>query len=247
MPSARKEELRFVRLLLALGAATEEGERFVAGAASLSSRRVRELAADGVVSLSADALSPSAATAGWLRRNLIEGDRFADQHREIARVPDGTRVNLGDDLLARLARPDAKNRTAFLSAAQFEAGLRLRRMWRRAGIAPRLTMHYAPDHMPGSGGGQAEMGDMAADARRRFNALLGELPPDCARVVFDVAAELRGLQQIEADAGWPRRSAKLVLRIGLEQVARRMGLSDSAEGPERGRVRAEMHGERVAM
>jgi hypothetical protein len=247
MSSARKDELRFVKQVLAGGAAMRDGERFVVGAASLPARRVRELAAAGVLALVGETVAATAATAGWLRRSLLEGDRFADQHREIAAGPEGTRLNLGDDVLARLGRPDGKARTAFLSPAQLEAGLRLRRMWQRAGIAPRLTMHYSPDHMPGSGSGQAEVGDMAADARRRFNALLAELPPDCARVVFDIAAELRGLQEIETDAGWPRRSAKLVLRIGLEQVARSLGLSDRAEGPQRGRVRAEMQGERVAM
>lgn len=247
MSTSRKDELRFVKLLLAGGVAVRDGACFALGAASLPARRVRELAADGVLAASGDGVTANAATAGWLRRALLGGDRFAGQHREMATGPDGTRVNLGDDVLARLGRPDGAARTAFLSPAQLEAGLRLRRMWQRAGIAPRLTMHYSPDHMPGSGSGQAEVGDMAADARRRFNALLADLPPDCARVVFDIAAELRGLQQIEAEAGWPRRSAKLVLRIGLEQVARQLGLSDRAEGPERGRLRAELQGERVAM
>jgi len=247
MPRARKEDLRFARQVLAAGVAVHDGTRYVVGAVSLPASRVRELVADGVFSFAPDGVKPTAATAGWLRRNLLDAEHFADQHRDISAGPEGTRVNMGDDVLARLGRAEGKDRTAFLSPAQLEAGLRLRLMWQRAGIAPRLTMHYSPEHMPGTGGGQAEVGDMAADARRRFNALLAALPPDCASVVFDIAAQLRGLQEIEQHNGWPRRSAKLVLRIGLEQIARQLGLSNHAVGPARGRVRAEMQGERVAM
>jgi hypothetical protein len=43
------------------------------------------------------------------------------------------------------------------------------------------------------------------------------------------------LQLIETERRWPRRSAKLVLRIGLEQLAGIMGLSAGAEGPVGGR------------
>ena len=74
--------------------------------------------------------------------------------------------------------------------------------------------------------------DMAAEARRQLAALHRALPDDCAGVVFDVCGLLKGLQQVETERRWPRRSAKLVLRIGLDHLARYWGLSAEATGRE---------------
>ena len=49
-------------------------------------------------------------------------------------------------------------------------------------------------------------------------------------MVFDVCGLGKGLQLIETERRWPRRSAKLVLRIGLEQLAAQFGLSPQATG-----------------
>ena len=88
---------------------------------------------------------------------------------------------------------------------------------------------------------------MAADARRMLAKLHIVLPRDCAGVVMDVCGALKGLQQIETERGWPRRSAKLVLRIGLDRLAEHWGLDAVAEGPERGRLRGEMAGARLPL
>jgi hypothetical protein len=68
----------------------------------------------------------------------------------------------------------------------------------------------------------------------RVTDLCGELQAaDCAAVVMDVCCYDKGLQAIETERGWPRRSAKLVLRIGLDHLAAQFGLSASATGPRR--------------
>ena len=79
---------------------------------------------------------------------------------------------------------------------------------------------------------------MAADARRDLARLHAVLPHDCAGVVLDVCGLLKGLQEVERDRGWPRRSAKLVLRIGLEQLAQHYGLGAAARGAETRRKRS---------
>jgi hypothetical protein len=81
---------------------------------------------------------------------------------------------------------------------------------------------------------------MAADARRRLASLMRALPRDCADVVLDVCGLEKGLQAIEAERGWPRRSAKLVLRIGLDQLARHFGLDAEASGRDRAPLRGWM-------
>ena len=66
------------------------------------------------------------------------------------------------------------------------------------------------------------------------------LPAECAGVVFDVCGWLKGLQEVERDRGWPRRSAKLVLRIGLDHLAEHYGLSPVAVGRSGSRPRGWM-------
>ena len=74
------------------------------------------------------------------------------------------------------------------------------------------------------------------DARRKLDEIAALLPPDCRGVVFDVCGLLKGLQVVETERGWPRRSAKMVLRIGLEQLAAHWGLSSVATGRDTGRM-----------
>lgn len=219
----------------------DDGGRYVIMAAgrriSLDMASVRELEAAGIVGLAGGecAARPEART--WLRRALDNrGEQpFVSQHRQEAMRADGVRVNLDESPLGRLARP-GHGGPAFLAPHQVEAGERIRRLAERASLQPRLTMSYSAAHVAGGGGGGAgaEIGDMAATARRDLTRLLASLPGDCAGVVLDVCCWLKGLQAVEAERGWPRRSAKLVLRIGLEQAARHFGLEQAAMGPSSG-------------
>ena len=159
------------------------------------------------------------------------GAEAADRHRLLERDPDGIIHNRAESPLRRLAQPLA-GAPPFLGPHHLEAGERVRRLVERAQLQPRLTMRYAPEHRAGaSGPGRvAELGDMAADARAALADLHRCLPPDCAGVVLDVCGFLKGLQQVESERGWPRRSAKLVLRIGLEQLASHYGLAAATTG-----------------
>lgn len=246
-----KAALRFVRALLPGAVAQRVNEVFVAvhegREVPLPADEVRRLASDGVLEMVADTCRANHQTTQWLKRQLIEADAFAAQHRIEQRVADGTLLNLAESPLARLALP-TDGAGAFLAPHQVEAGERLRKLVERAQLQPRLTMSYSAAHTASKGTGHAgEIGDMAADARRVLADLHRQLPRDCAEVVLDVCGFGKGLQQIETERNWPRRSAKLVLRIGLDRLAEIWGIGEVATGAETTRRRAWMDGARVAM
>jgi hypothetical protein len=139
--------------------------------------------------------------------------------------------------------PDSLERLAggkqpFLDKHHLAAAERLERLVQRACLAPRLTMSYGSSTVASRGQVNiaGDLSDIAADARTRINGLAERLPPDCWDVLFDVCGLGLGLQEIEVARQWPRRSAKLVLRIGLEQLAREFGLAPHIAGHHGGRV-----------
>ena len=232
----RATRIRFVRLMVAGATGAEAAGAVVAVLAQkrarLSVAAARELQGRGVLACDGGVWRAGGDARGWLRRALSESDTpHADQHR-VVEMRQGLAINLAESPLARLA--GGAGSAAFLMPHQVEAGERLRRLVERAQLTPRLTMRYSAAHTAsGAGTGAADIPDMAADARRRLADLHAALPADCAGVVMDVCGLCKGLQQVEAERGWPRRSAKLVLRIGLEQLAQHFGLSPEAHGRER--------------
>lgn len=121
---------------------------------------------------------------------------------------------------------------AFLAPHQLEAARRVQTVFERSQLRQRTTMHYGPRVGDGGSSRGNDIGDMAADARKQLAEIYRSLPADCAGVVMDVCGFEKGLQEIETERGWPRRSAKLVLRIGLETLAQRFGLTACATGLE---------------
>jgi hypothetical protein len=135
------------------------------------------------------------------------------------------------DAVLRLAA--SSSASPFLSPHHVEAAKRLTRLFDRASLRQRVTMSYDPTRSGRRGAGapaQGEIADSAADARARLGKLAGQMPRDCWDVLTDVCAFDKGLQDIEASRDWPRRGAKLVLRIGLEQLGVAFGLGASAQG-----------------
>ena len=124
----------------------------------------------------------------------------------------------------------------FLGPHHLAAAERLERLILRAQLMPRVTMSYDPTSVGGGnrGANSVETGsDSAAAARQKLNRLAAMLPPDCWGVLIDCYGLGKGLQLIETERRWPRRSAKLVLRIGLDQLAAQFGLAPHATGGER--------------
>jgi hypothetical protein len=80
-------------------------------------------------------------------------------------------------------------------------------------------------------GGLAQRADAASEARdraflarSRLDRALMAVGPDFADILVDVCCLGTGLEQIERRAGWPNRSAKLVVQLALNALARHYGL-----------------------
>jgi hypothetical protein len=242
---AERQAVAFVRALLAGGAATPDDKgRFVIADTErrviLPNAQVRDLLAAGVLVGGPEQVRAADGARTWLRRQLLAPGEYAAQHRTLVTAADGAIINLAESPLARLATAAPGEASPFLESHQVEAGERVRRLAERACLQPRTTMSYDAAHTARTKGGNhvADLGDLAADARRALAEIHTILPRDCAGVVLDVCGLLKGLQTVENERGWPRRSAKLVLRIGLDQLARHYGLAAEATGPASRRDRA---------
>lgn len=227
MPRDGAAMRRFVRGLLREPARRDGRDYVLPDGRRETARHVAELIHSGVIDGDQRECRANAATSAWLRRVAL-GAAAPDLPRGLETpVPGAATVNLAESPLARLAA----GAEAFLDAHHVQAGERVRRLFERAQLQPHVTMTYSASRIAG---GQmhaaSDISDLAADARREMNRLCRLLPPDCAGVVIDVCGFLKGLQEVERERGWPRRSAKLVLRIGLEQLAQHYGLGPFALG-----------------
>lgn len=227
--------LRFVRALLPDHVARLERGQYVVQRADRVARLV-PAQAEALVELGALNIADGVCVAGPRARDwLASMARPASVGGEV--LARAAMLSLDESPLARLA-VGREGEAPFLAPHQVAAGERVRHLVARARLSPRLTMSYDATRTAGGGGaaGPSDLSDSAIDARRKLDAVARLLPADCRGVVFDVCGLLKGLQTVETERGWPRRSAKMVLRIGLEQLAVFWGLSAAEMGRETGRV-----------
>ena len=136
-------------------------------------------------------------------------------------------VDAAESPLAWLARRRGKAGEAFLDAAALEAGERLRRDFEMAQMLPKVTQSWSS---PSGGGRPGEASDTSVAASQRARRALSAVGGELSGLLMDVCGFLKGLETVEAERGWPKRSGKLVLRIALERLAAHYGLSAQAQG-----------------
>ena len=109
-----------------------------------------------------------------------------------------------------------------LTAAQFDAGERLRGDWERAQLSQRVTMSWDASPIARSRGGSApdmEASSCQIDARRRFDAALGEAGPGMSDILWRIVCAGEGMRDAESALGWPARAGRLVLTLALDRIA----------------------------
>jgi hypothetical protein len=127
-----------------------------------------------------------------------------------------------------------------LDAAQFQAGERLRADFTRGQMMPRITANWdasVADGRRGGDDGLAELTDAALGARLRVERAIDAVGPELGSVLLDFCCFLTGIEEIERARRWPARSAKVVLRLALSNLARHYGYAEAATGTRRNRVR----------
>src|SRR6476646_9561899 len=136
-------------------------------------------------------------------------------------------VDEAESPLAWLARRRGRDGRPLITAEQFQAGERLRADFTRAHLMPRTTSNWSQPVADGrrGAGSAAEFTEAMVAARASVHQAL------------DVGCFLKGLEGVERERAWPHRSAKIVLQLALDRLARHYGYAREIRGPARAPVR----------
>lgn len=139
-------------------------------------------------------------------------------------------VNDSESPLGWLARRKGRDGRAMIGPDQFLAGERLRADFTRGHLTPRVTSSWTGIGRTRGAGGGFEMTDLIVASRQRVRLALEACGPEFSGLLLDVCCFLRGLEDVERERGWPSRSAKVVLQLALDRLARHYGLRSDASG-----------------
>ncbi|MDQ2633067.1 MAG: DUF6456 domain-containing protein [Pseudomonadota bacterium] len=203
----------------------DAGER---GTISVERKMLAEMARDGELEIGSGKIE----LAGHRDR------KPAENHRDIGTMTVDTDagrdivvVNWSESPLAQLMRRKGRDGKMFLTAAEFQAGERLRTDYTRGQIMPRLGANWVASVSSGRrDGGIADLTDAALAARMRVENAIRAVGPELSGILIDVCCFLKGMETVEMERGWPVRSAKIVLKTALGVLSRHYN-------PESGRER----------
>lgn len=175
-------------------------------------------------------------------------DRFRAQHLTLATRGIETEtghatvtMDEGESPLSWLARRKGRDGSALVDTTQLEAGERLRADFTFAQLMPRTTSNWSAAVASGrrsDGGGAAAMTDAIVAARQRLRHALDAVGPEFSGLLLDVCCFLKRLEEVERERCWPVRSAKVVLQLGLDCLARHYGYRREIRGVARAPLRA---------
>ena len=179
-------------------------------------------------------LEPEPGIDRFRARHLALGEKQIETEHGRARVT----VDDSESPLAWLARRRGRDGRSLIAPHQLQAGERLRAEFTRAQMMPRTTSNW---ESPMSAGRRGERAGVFADtviaARQRVRHALDGVGPEFAGLLLDVCCFLKGLEDIERERTWPARSAKVVLQLALDRLARHYGYTAQARGSSHAAVR----------
>ena len=164
-----------------------------------------------------------------LRRTQESDAPFQSQHQERGTrfIEEGDRtfsrhvVNMNESPLSWLRKRKGSDGVPLISAEEYEAGERLRDDFTRAQMTPRLTSDWSvgpTSQKQKRGPDQSMISDAAFAAKLRVENALDAVGPGLSEALIDVCCFLYGMEQMEQNNAWPKRSGKVVLKLALERL-----------------------------
>ncbi|MES1156193.1 MAG: DUF6456 domain-containing protein [Alphaproteobacteria bacterium] len=211
------------------------GDRRRRPVAKLNTEQVKQLTSDGalVALTERGAFVLSRAGRALVRREEAPPDEaFLAQHGEMrdraVMEADGAermRRAIGTGGLKRLALLRDSRGAPWLAPEEMAAATRLREDWEagQAGLVRGSDWSAPPRGAVSRGAGNVQEIALGAacDARARVAKALESLAPQLRRIVERVCLAEEGIEAIERREGWPARSGKIALKLGLAQLAAR--------------------------
>lgn len=164
---------------------------------------------------------------------------LAERHiaTELGRV--SVTVDEAESPLSWLARRRGRDQRPLIAPEQFLAGERLRADFTRAHMMPRTSSNWSRPVDDGrrGAGSAGEFTATVIAARASVHQALDAVGPELSGLLLDVCCFLKGLEVVERERAWPHRSAKIVLQLALDRLARHYGYASEIRGPARAPVR----------
>lgn len=191
----------------------------------------------GVLERCKDKLTPTKAGRAFMKRALYSGPEHAHlvqhQARSTRPHPEGgskpdIEINGKESPLAWLATRRDTAGKPMIEAYQYAAGERLRDDYERARLTNDVGSSWQQMGQPLArrrGGTHAlNLTDAKLAAKQRVIAALEAVGPELSVILIDVCCDQLKLGVVEKRFDLPRRSGKVLLRMGLNQLARHYGL-----------------------
>jgi hypothetical protein len=172
-------------------------------------------------------------------------DHYRAQHLSLVdgAGPDtgvGTKFDESESPLIWLARRKGANGRALIEPHQLQAGERLRTDFTHAQMMPRTTANW---HAPVAGRGRdgqtsGHITERVVAARQRLRHAFDAVGPEFSGLLIDICCFLKKLDIVERERQWPARSAKVVLQLALERLARHYGYRAEIRGKAAATIRS---------